>query len=139
MATGITCFHKQRPLSTNKQNQHHASKNKVRINSHINCPSARTKACCNESNEFSGLPKPAPGKLAHNDDTFFIAQPLKEFGYFRSLFDKARDAAEQEAKELGISFERFQFRDLRPKTVSDIDAMHDIKAAQKFYDTQRSK
>jgi integrase len=59
-------------------------------------------------------------------------QPLKEFGYFRSHFDKARDAAEQEAKELGISFERFQFRDLRPKAASDIDAMHDIKAAQKL-------
>jgi hypothetical protein len=29
-------------------------------------------------------------------------QPLKEFGYFRSHFDKARDAAEQEAKKLGI-------------------------------------
>lgn len=60
------------------------------------------------------------------------AQWLKAFGYFRSHFDKARDAAEQEAKELGISFERFQFRDLRPKAASDIDAMHDIKAAQKL-------
>ena len=60
------------------------------------------------------------------------AQRSKEFGYFRSHFDKARDAAEQEAKELGISFERFQFRDLRPKAASDIDAMHDIKAAQKL-------
>ena len=61
-----------------------------------------------------------------------MAQPLKEFGYFRNYFDKARDAAEQEAKKLGICFEQFQFRDLRQKAASDIDAMHDIKAAQKL-------
>lgn len=48
-------------------------------------------------------------------------QPLKEFGYFRSQFDKARDAAEAEAKELGIPFERFQFRDLRPKAATDLE------------------
>lgn len=46
-------------------------------------------------------------------------QPLKEFGYFRSQFDKARDAAE--AKEKGIPFFRLQFRDLRPKGATDME------------------
>lgn len=50
-------------------------------------------------------------------------QPLKEFGYFRSQFDKARDAAEAEAKGLGIPFERFQFRDLRPKAATDLESL----------------
>lgn len=54
-------------------------------------------------------------------------QPLKEFGYFRSQFDKARDAAEAEAKERGIPFFRFQFRDLRPKSATDLE---DLKRAQ---------
>ena len=56
-------------------------------------------------------------------------QPLKEFGYFRSQFDKARDAAEAEAKKLGIPFERFQFRDLRPKAATDLE---DLANAQKL-------
>jgi integrase len=56
-------------------------------------------------------------------------QPLKEFGYFRSQFDKARDAAESEAKELGIPFQRFQFRDLRAKAATDIE---DMKRAQQL-------
>lgn len=59
-------------------------------------------------------------------------QPLKEFGYFRSQFDKARDLAEQEAAELGIEFVRFQFRDLRPKAATDLDSLHSLKAAQKL-------
>lgn len=59
-------------------------------------------------------------------------QPLKEFGYFRSQFDKARDAAEAEAKAMGIDFVRFQFRDLRPKAATDIDTLHSLKAAQKL-------
>ena len=50
---------------------------------------------------------------------------LKEFGYFRSQFDKARDAAQAEALALGIEFQRFQFRDLRPKAASDIDSLKD--------------
>lgn len=50
-------------------------------------------------------------------------QPLKEFGYFRSQFDKARDAAEKEAAELEIPFERFQFRDLRPKAATDLESL----------------
>jgi len=56
-------------------------------------------------------------------------QPLKEFGYFRSQFDKARDAAEAEAAEMGIPFERFQFRDLRPKAATDLES---LAAAQKL-------
>ncbi len=59
-------------------------------------------------------------------------QPLKDFGYFRSQFDKARDAAEAEAKEIGIEFVRFQFRDLRPKAATDLDTLHSLKAAQKL-------
>lgn len=59
-------------------------------------------------------------------------QPLKDFGFFRSHFDKARDAAEAEAKELGIEFVRFQFRDLRPKAATDLDTLHSLKAAQKL-------
>ncbi|MBS1212652.1 MAG: hypothetical protein H6R26_1269 [Proteobacteria bacterium] len=45
------------------------------------------------------------------------------FGYFRSQFDKARDAAEAEAQRLGVGFERFQFRDLRAKAASDLESM----------------
>lgn len=59
-------------------------------------------------------------------------QPLKDFGFFRSQFDKARDAAEAEAKEMGIDFVRFQFRDLRPKAATDLDTLHSLKAAQKL-------
>lgn len=50
-------------------------------------------------------------------------QPLKEFGYFKSQFKKARDAAEEEAAEKGIPFTRFQFRDLRPKAATDLDSL----------------
>lgn len=50
-------------------------------------------------------------------------QALKSFGYFRSHFDKARDAAEKEAEQIGIEFVRFQFRDLRAKAASDIESM----------------
>ena len=56
-------------------------------------------------------------------------QRLKEFGYFRSQFDKARDGAEAEAKELKHEFQRFQFRDLRPKAATDLES---LAAAQKL-------
>jgi integrase len=56
-------------------------------------------------------------------------QPLKQFGYFRSQFDKARDAAEKEAEKNGVQFFRFQFRDLRPKGATD---MEDADKAQKL-------
>lgn len=53
-----------------------------------------------------------------------LAEPkgrqLKPFGYFRSQFDKARDLAERRAGELGIEFTRFQFKDLRAKSASDM-------------------
>lgn len=48
---------------------------------------------------------------------------LKPFGYFRSQFARARDLAEQEARALGMAFERFQFRDLRAKATSDLESM----------------
>lgn len=56
-------------------------------------------------------------------------QKLKEFGYFRSQFDKARDGAAAEAKERGIEFTRFQFRDLRPKAATDLES---LKSAQQL-------
>jgi integrase len=52
-----------------------------------------------------------------------LGQLLKEFGYLRSSFDMARDAAEKEAEELGIPFRRWQIRDLRPKCASDLGSM----------------
>lgn len=45
---------------------------------------------------------------------------LNNDGYFRYHFNKARDAAQKEAEELGIPFQRFQFRDLRAKAATDI-------------------
>ena len=45
---------------------------------------------------------------------------LNNDGYFRYHFNKARDAAQQEAEERGIPFQRFQFRDLRAKAATDI-------------------
>jgi integrase len=50
-------------------------------------------------------------------------QPLKQFGYFRSQFDAARDAAEAEALANKEPFTRFQLRDLRAKTASDSESM----------------
>ena len=50
-------------------------------------------------------------------------QALKAFGYFRSHFDKARDAAKVEADALGVPFIRFQLRDLRAKAASDLESM----------------
>jgi integrase len=50
-------------------------------------------------------------------------QQLKPFGYFRSQFDHARDRAEAKAAELGIEFTRFQFKDLRAKSASDMSTM----------------
>ena len=48
-------------------------------------------------------------------------QPLNQFGHFRNQFNKARDAAEEEARKLGIQFTRFQFRDLRAKAATDLE------------------
>lgn len=50
-------------------------------------------------------------------------QPLKQFGFTRSAFDKARAMAEEEAAAQGIAFRRWQLRDLRPKAASDIESM----------------
>jgi integrase len=50
-------------------------------------------------------------------------QKLKQSGYFRSQFDLARDKAEKRAAELGVEFVRFQFRDLRAKSASDVASM----------------
>jgi integrase len=50
-------------------------------------------------------------------------QKLKQSGYFRSQFDLARDKAEKRAAELGVEFVRFQFRDLRAKSASDMASM----------------
>lgn len=48
---------------------------------------------------------------------------------FRRAFDDARDKAEAEAKEKGIAFKRFQFKDLRAKAATDSDSQ---TAAQKL-------
>ena len=56
-------------------------------------------------------------------------QPLKQFGYFRSQFDAARDAAEAEALAHKEPFTRFQLRDLRAKTATDSES---IAAARKL-------
>ncbi len=53
--------------------------------------------------------------------------PLTDDGYFRYHFHKARASAAAEAKERGIPFRPFQFRDLRPKNATD---MQNIKKAQ---------
>jgi integrase len=50
-------------------------------------------------------------------------QQLKHSGYFRSQFKLARDRAEKRAAELGVPFTRFQFRDLRAKSASDMESM----------------
>jgi len=50
-------------------------------------------------------------------------QPLKQFGYFRSQFDRARAAAEAEALANKEPFTRFQLRDLRAKTATDSESM----------------
>lgn len=50
-------------------------------------------------------------------------QKLKQYGYFRSQFKLARDHAQEKAAELGIEFVRFQFKDLRAKSVSDMESM----------------
>lgn len=55
--------------------------------------------------------------------------PLNEFGHFRNPFNKARNAAEKEAVELKIPFFRFQFRDLRPKSATDMES---VSGAQKL-------
>ena len=48
-------------------------------------------------------------------------------GIFRVAFDAARDRAEAEAKELGIEFNRFQFKDLRAKSATDSDTQTDAQ------------
>jgi integrase len=54
---------------------------------------------------------------------------LNNDGYFRYHFNKARDAAQKEADELGIPFQRFQFRDLRAKAATDIRDIYGIVEA----------
>ncbi len=54
---------------------------------------------------------------------------LDEYGYFRYYFDRARDAAQADAENQGIPFQRFQFRDLRPKNATDLK---DIKKAKEL-------
>lgn len=53
--------------------------------------------------------------------------PLNEFGHFRNQFNKARDAAEKEATELKVPFFRFQFRDLRPKSATDLESVSEAR------------
>lgn len=50
-------------------------------------------------------------------------QQLKHSSYFRSQFKLARDRTERRAAEIGIKFARFQFRDLRAKSASDLESM----------------
>jgi hypothetical protein len=42
---------------------------------------------------------------------------------FQEPVRQARDLAEKRAAELGLKFERFQFRDLRIKSASDMESM----------------
>jgi integrase len=54
-------------------------------------------------------------------------QQLKPSGYFRSQLKLALDRAEKRAAELGIELSRFQFRDLRAKSASDMESMATAK------------
>lgn len=47
---------------------------------------------------------------------------VNHLGLFRYHFDHARDIAELEAKEKGIEFNRFQFKDIRAKAATDSDS-----------------
>lgn len=49
---------------------------------------------------------------------------------FRRRFKKARDMAEAEAKENGVSFQRFQLKDLRAKAATDIAREYGLEAAR---------
>lgn len=59
-------------------------------------------------------------------------QRVRIGGTFRTDFKHARDAAEKEAKETGIEFQRFQLRDIRAKAATDMDRDHGIEAARKL-------
>jgi len=73
---------------------------------------------------------------ARQPRSFFIVsdtagQPLRTVGAkFRREWAAARDAAAIKAQEQGISFERFQLRDLRAKAATDIARDHGIEAAR---------
>ena len=54
---------------------------------------------------------------------------INQFGLFRYHFDHARDMAELDAKEKGIAFNRFQFKDIRAKAATDSETQ---TAAQKL-------
>lgn len=49
---------------------------------------------------------------------------------FKEAWSAARDAAEAEAKALGIPYTRFQLRDIRAKAATDIARDHGIEAAR---------
>lgn len=57
---------------------------------------------------------------------------LSQFGTFRYRFRKAQDAAEQRARERGIPFQRFQFRDLRAKSGTDKEEQEGMEATRRF-------
>lgn len=58
-------------------------------------------------------------------------QPLKiNNTKFKNAFKKARDLAQTEADELGIHFERFQLRDIRAKSATEIARDYGIEAAR---------
>lgn len=50
-------------------------------------------------------------------------QKRNGFGYFCIQFDKARDATAAETIRPGIGFQRFQFRELRPKAATDLESL----------------
>lgn len=49
-------------------------------------------------------------------------KPVTLGGSFKRAFDTARDLAELEAKEKGLEFNRFQFKDIRAKAATDSDS-----------------
>lgn len=49
---------------------------------------------------------------------------------FKREFKKARDEAAKEAEATGVSFVRFQLKDIRAKAATDIAREHDIEAAR---------
>ncbi|WP_208110090.1 site-specific integrase [Methylocaldum gracile] len=63
-------------------------------------------------------------------------QLLKPFGYFRSHFDKARNKAEKEAKELGFSLNAFNFGSFVQKPLRILKA---CLKPENYWDTPRKK
>lgn len=66
------------------------------------------------------------GKTVICDDR---GNSVNQLGLFRYHFDHARDMAELDAREKGIMFNRFQFKDIRAKAATDSDTQ---TAAQKL-------